>query len=113
MGKAQLSCPFYSWGAAIAPPFSPAKLLSPQLQQRADIYLPRFLLAAQPEVAWAPFSSFKTMVFKAVSPLCLVWPCRAGRRTFPARWREEKWRSDGEETLQLNTAEGRRGVMRM
>lgn len=113
MGKVQLSCPFNSWGAAIAPPFSAAKLLSPQLQQRADIYLPRFLLAAQPQVAWAPFSSFEMMVFKVVSPLCLVRPRRADGRAFPACCREEKWRSDGEETLQLNMAEGRRGVMRM
>lgn len=113
MGKAWLSCPFYSQGAAVAPPFSAVKSPSSQLEQRAGIYLPRFLLAAQPAAAWALFSSFKMMVFKAVSPPCLTQPRRAGGGTFPACWREEKWRSDREETLQLNVAEGRRGVMRM
>lgn len=110
MGQAQLSHPFYSQGAA--PPFPAAKSPSSQLERRADSYLPPSPLAARPAAAWAPFSSFEARVFKAASPPCLARPRRAAGRTFPACWREEKRRSDGEEMLQLNAAEGRRGVMR-
>lgn len=107
MGKAQLR-PFYSQGAAVAPPFSSAKSPSSQLEPRADIYLPQFLLAARPAAARAPFSSFR-MVFQAASLSCLEQPRSAGGRPFPACWREEKWRSGGEETLQPKAAKGRRG----
>lgn len=107
MGKAQLSQPVYCQGAAVAPPFSAAKLLSSQLERRADIYLPRFLLTARPAAAWAPSSSFKMMVFKAASPPCLAWPYGAGGGTFPACRREEKQRSDGDAAAEHGRGEER------
>lgn len=85
MEKAQSSCPLHSQGAVAAPHFQ-LQFLSPQLEQRAHLYLGRVL-------SRSTSSSWSSQLFLWDNDFHSSISCKAPG-TLPAHRQEEKWGSD-------------------